>query len=411
MKRLPLILALMLAGCQIQIPLGEDTNQPLETGSGDPPQVSAASPRHGLELPDEDPETPGISGAFTLDFSDHMDEVRLTPANVELVNVVTNTAFTGARMIYNPVLRRLYLRSEDWVQGSVYMLRMATGAVRNKLGVQLDGNGNGRVDAAPYDDYITGFYVNSGNPALVPFRTPPRIDRVRPDSVGYDSLQPLIAVDFSYAMVDSTLRNPDGSPKGIRLIRESDSAAMPLRMVSLSNASIAVIPQESLRLGEFYRVALACSTIRGRYSTTTPDFMRYLDGDRDGPEAEEPDFTWRFWLDSIIPPRVRSAELIPGGFAVNFDKVMDTASINPATIQGWDDEGYVPSRLFKTDYDFGGTLLTRIEYYYARPVPDEQILVRVSRHVRDVKGRKLDSNENRVGGEPADYFEIELPEE
>ncbi|MEO0079914.1 MAG: membrane lipoprotein lipid attachment site-containing protein [candidate division WOR-3 bacterium] len=405
MKRIAIFftLVLVLAGCQLDNPLTGNTDQPLGTGAGNLPKVVAVVPQNRGLLPDDNPDKPGIQGTVEVTFSDYMDEAGLTSANLTVLNTATGEEVQGLEIGYLPEARKLFVRSEEWPAGSEFLLTLATPGVKNSYGTVLDGNGNGRDDGAPYDDFLTTFYVSGGNPAnCVPTKRP-IVQSISPDTVRITQFRPQIRIQFSGPMDTLTLKTADGKPQNIQLASEQGNA-VPLDLVTASRWELAVVPKESLLMGRRYVVTLASGNIRADYPTHTPDYLRALDPLGDGAQATEPDLVWYFALDTLVPPRVADVNGITDGIEIEFTTLMDTATLNSATVQVYDGNGFVPGRLrlYRTA---GG--ITVVDYYFSRQVAGG-LRVFVSHLVSSNQGLLLDSNGNGIGGEVTDDYNERL---
>jgi hypothetical protein len=141
------------------------------------------------------------------------------------------------------------------------------------------------------------------------------------------------------------------------------------------------------------------------YPAHTPDYLQVLDGDQDGPEADEPDSIWYFYTEDTLgndePPHVSVVDKITGGVKISFDQRMEGSSLNTNRVRVYDQVGYIPGELVV--YNDGGNGFC--EYYFARPIQGSLDLF-VSREVLSEDNLKLDSNYNGIGGEfDDDYWE------
>jgi len=397
------VLSVLSVRCALENPMTDNTDQP-RGGAANLPRVTSVYPDSAGMFYEGD-------SSIAITFSDYLDANTLTSANVKVTNTTTGDEVSSLRLSYDAGARRLYLRNDHWASGYEYLITLVSDGVRNRYGTPLDGNRNRTLEGSPYDDFLWTFHV-SGSPARIVGTRPPTIWRIRPDTGRTDTALPLITVDFTIPMDTTTLKE-SGAPKNLRLIRVSDGSSLPLTIAVFSSLTLGVRPADSLWYGEKYEVVLTSSQIKANDPARTPDFVKTLDADYDGPEASEPDYSWYFVVDTVAPPAISATELISGGLRIEFGRLMDTASLAPANVCVYDRDGYVPGSLYKTVVPYSDPLQTRLEYYFARPTgPDFRLLV--SHRVKDAQGLHLDANGNGMGGESGvpplgDDYEEELP--
>ncbi|MBM3314718.1 hypothetical protein FJY71_02590 [candidate division WOR-3 bacterium] len=392
-----LFAAVLFLGCNPDNLLDGNTDQPLGTGAGNLPPVAAVVPGVAGLLADDNPDMAGVQATVEIRFADYMDPATLVAANVRVLNTATGDVVTGLSLTGNAEARRLYVRHEDWSGGSEYLLTLS--GVESRYGSPLDGNGNGRADGAPYDDFLTTFYVTGGNPANCVPTVPPAIAAALPDTVRIADFKPEMRITFSTAMDTTTLRNSDGSVKNLQLAPEGGNT-LPLDLLSLTPQVLSVTPRESLIAGRKYVVTLATAQVRADYRAHTPEYLEVLDAKGDGAQAEEPPFTWYFALDTLVPPQVSSAGEIADGVRIEFSALMDTLTLGPGVVQVFDEDGYVPGN---AHFSRTAGNATRVEYYFARE-PGQRLRVFVSRLAGSADGLMLDTNGNGIGGEPEDDY-------
>jgi len=396
---IPLCLVLAFVGCQQNNPLTGNTDQPLGTGAGNLPTVVRVVPANAGFLSDDNPDAPGIQGTIEITFSDYMDQASLTDANVTVLNTTTGDEVQGLRINYLAEARTLFIRSEDWASGSEFLVTLASGGAKNSYGTALDGNGNGRNDGSPYDHFLTTFYVAGGNPAHCVPTVRPTIRAISPDTVRITQFRPSIRVQFTGPMDTLTLKSPEGNPRNIQLA-PAQGNSLPLNLVTASRWELTVVPKESLLMGRKYVVTLSSSNIKADYPEHTPEYLKTLDPLGDGAQASEPDLVWYFVFDTLVPPQVDDVNETADGVEIVFTTLMDTTTLTTATVQVYDEDGYVPGRLriFRTTGN-----VTRLDYYFSRPVSGAS-RVFVSHLVGSATGLLLDTNGNGIGGEPTDDY-------
>jgi hypothetical protein len=410
MKRIiPLLgLALVFTGCQLDNPVTSNTDQPSGTGAGNLPVVNSVLPANGTLLQDDSPDSAGISATVVITFSDYMDPTTINDSSIKVRNTTADALVQGLVLTYSPNARRLSIRSRDWQTASEYLVTAVSGGVRNRYGAPLDGNANLTSDGTPYDDYLSTFYTTGGNVGNLVAIAPPTVLQINPDTSRVDTVLPNVQVVFSAVMDSSTLVGTSGTPKNITLTRASDGNVVPIQFTAGVGASLQFAPTNPLSFGQKYQVNLAASKIMAKYPARTPEYVRVLDSDGRGLQANEPDLVWCFVVDTVIPPRVQQSDRISNGARLDFSKLMDEPSLAPELVLVYDDDGFVPGAMYKTLVPGAYPLRTRLEYYFSRPVQGT-IRVRVVHRVKDTKGLLLDSNGNGVGGEPTDDYVVWLP--
>jgi hypothetical protein len=282
------------------------------------------------------------------------------------------------------------------------MIRLVSGGIANQYGQPLDFDGDNHDDGSPYDDYLSAFYTSGNTDTLVSVAQPfivlldPYLDLTSDQT-------PTITLVFSTGMdttlVDEntvTLENESGNP-------------VSLNRTGFSPTAFTFEPTGDLAFGQNYTVRIACADIiqkNGACKSRTPDYIKVLDGDADGPEETEPDTGGYFRVDTVIPPMVNVSD-ISGGALFTFSRLIDEETINFDNIKVLDDYGFVTGE-FRVYTNYAGTQ-TLIDYYYQRTTygnPDAF----VSRAVKDAnKDYYLDGDGNGIGGEPwDDYWETDF---
>jgi hypothetical protein len=384
-------------GCKLDNALTSNTDQPQGSGAGNLPYVTSVNPGNAQVLADDDTIKVGIQATVEITFSDYMDPTTLVDPNVKVLNTIYSTPVTGLAISYLPQARTLLVRNENWQSGSAYLVTLASSGVKNRFGTPLDGNYNGRNDGSPYDDFQATFYTSGAGPAdCVPIE-PPEIFAIDPDTTRVDTTLPNIQIIFRANAMDTlTLKDP----ASIQLTTATGTVA-PLTILLVSPVSYLARPTSPLTKGQTYFVTVKCANIKANYPANTPTYLKTLDGDGNGVQATEPDYKWYFLVDTLSPPQVDSAVKIPNAVQVDFTQVMDTSSLSAASVQVFDDNGYVPGMIRKYTTYAG---ITRVEYYFSRPVA-ARLRLFVSHLVKAAAGPMLDSNGNDVGGEPTDDFD------
>jgi hypothetical protein len=203
--------------------------------------------------------------------------------------------------------------------------------------------------------------------------------------------------------MDSLTLKTGTTPANIRLA-PADGNELPLDLVSLTPTALVVVPRDSLIFGRRYVVTLTSSQVKADYPAHTPEYLKLLDAKGNGAQASEPDFTWYFSVDTLVPPQVGQVQEIARGVQLDFSALMDTASLGSGNVQVYDEDGFLPAEVHISRTPGN---VTRIEYYFTRAA-GQHLRVFVSHLVRDTNGLELDSNGNGIGGELTDDYNHNL---
>jgi hypothetical protein len=394
-KTLVCALALLCA-CKLKNNMFDGTDQPMGNGAGNLPQVASTNPANMSLLVDDDTLAVGIQGTVEIAFSDYLDRSTVVAANVEVLNTSTGVIAPNLVLNYSPAARRLFIRSDDWQQNSAFLVTLKTGGIADRQGNPLDGNANQRNDSAPYDDFLTTFYTSGSGPGDCITIVPPRIAAIAPDTGRIDTTLPNISVSFTQGMDTLALENLNNIQ-----LTSAAGVAQPLTITLVNPFQLAVRPASPLAMGQVYTVTLKSSQLKAVLRPNAPAFLAGLDADANGAQAHEPDFKWYFLVDTSSAPEVDSAVLADDHIQIDFTQLMDTTSLNTATVRAFDSTGYVPGTLH-TSVTYDG--FTRVDYYPVRP-GGSALRVFVSHCVKSSHGLLLDSNGNGVGGEPTDDYQ------
>jgi hypothetical protein len=396
MKRALLIPLILLAayGCKkLANPLNPDTNLPLGTGAGNLPYVAAVEPANRDELADDQPRDSGIQATVMVTFSDYMDADSVVKS-AKVTNTTTGQTVSGLIISYDANARTLYIRHESWAPHAAFLLTLSSVLARNQWGSPLDGNRNGTDEGTPYDDALTTFFTSgSSASACVPTRPAVVMDIV-PDTTRVEDTVPDISVSFSAQMDTNTL-----VASSFKLTNDNGTAVS-LTRTSVSPFDVSFRPASSLAFGHRYTFTILEAAVKRSAPANTPSYLLNLDSDYDGPEAQEPGFSFYFLCDTAVPPEVEAQDY-SDRFEFDFTRLMDATTLTPENIRAFDGMGYVPGSLVVTN-DAPGSY-TRVYYYFSRPVGGN-LRAFVSRAAKSLGGAQLDASGNGIGGEPWDDY-------
>jgi hypothetical protein len=319
------------------------------------------------------------------------------------MNTTTGDMVPSVVISYNKEAKKLYIRSEGWSSSSAYLLTLVTGGIKNPYGTPLSRYPDCVYHGSPYDDFITTFYTNGSDPDSCVADSSPRITSISPDTARIENPQPVMSINFSKAMDTTDLTEYIGSFKLHKNSLTGD--AVPMDTVFCTPYSIQFKlkqASDSLINGTMYYFVINSANLKAKYPRHTPDYLLPLDADYDGPESTEPNFVWYFLYDTIAPPVVSNVEEITNGRRFNFSKRMDETTLTAENIKVFDATGYVPGTLVIVNRNTDNTT-TSVEYYFERTASGS-FKVFVSKNVKSINGKMLDSNGNGIGGEEKDDY-------
>lgn len=371
------------------------------TGAGNFPYVVNVNPANQGLLPDDDLDTADIQASVVVTFSNFMDESSFS-GNVTVMNTTTGDMVPSVVVSYNKEARKLYIHSEGWSSSSAYLLRLVTGGIKNRFGTVLDGDRDGKNDGSPYDDYITTFYTNGSFPDSCVATKSDTVDFISPDTVRIENPRQEMTIRFGADLDTTNLTNflsnfklHKGSETGDAVAIDTVYCRPDEVKFKLKQAS------DSLINGTMYYFVLNSANLKAKYLRFTPDYLLPLDADYDGPEPTEPNFVWFFLYDTIAPPTV-SDEPMTNGRKFNFSTRMDETTLTTGNIKVFDETGFVPGTFVIVNRNSDNTM-TSVEYYFEREA-NAPYKVFVSKNVKSIKNRMLDSNGNGIGGEEKDDY-------
>ncbi len=374
-----------------------DPDLPLGTGAANLPTVVNITPAPGGEIVDQNSSQAGIQGRIEVVFSDYMDKTTVTNlANISLLNTRTGESIANSAITteYFPEIFKLYIYISDVPDSGVYLLRLKSGGMTNTYGSPLDFDEDNLVDGS-YDDYLAPFYTSPLMDTLV-VPVQPTITAFTPDTIATNNQQPVISLTFSglFNMDTTTLTT------GNIILTNEAGNPQTLNILAKTLNSVTLQPAANLATGANYRITVKCDNIKRLGDHATPVEFLKLDGDQDGPEANEPDLVSCFRVDDpTAPPRLNSVTAISGGATFVFSRLLETATISTATIAVYDQNGFVPGEL--RIYTDAGNNYTIVDYFYLRPITTGRHAW-ASKTLKGTNGYFFDGNHNGIGGEPWD---------
>lgn len=361
--------------------------------AGNLPTAESIIPANGDELTN-------LNGRVEIVFSDFMDPNTIEKANIRILNTATNMDVTDHVVSYDPLHRMAFVRPPQWPDSAAFIIRVTTGA-ENLAGKPIDGDGDNIEDDSPYDDFLSTFYTGNGLAALGRI-SPPTIPGHSPGIEGNVARNTQFTVNFANGPMDSATLDT----VSFHLTKTATGVAIDIERVGFTANSVTFgLPLPNLLdWGTMYTFSIDGGQVKAFPDTTGEDtYLLILDTDGDGPEENEPDYSWDFVTQDTTgssqgsPPQVVNVVPDPDHLHIHFgllpDERMDMTTFTPSNIRAFDNDGYIPAH-FHNDLDSLG-----LRYFYNRATSGT-ISLFVSMHVQDVDGNLLDGDGDGVGGEP-----------
>ncbi len=394
-----MVVSLLVCGCKKgENPLDARPNDSNTSEAGNLATVQSVDPANGDSLT-------SLYDRVEIQFADFMQENTINAANITVLNTSTNTEVTNHSVTYDPAHRLAFVTVPEWSDDAGFLLRVTTGA-QNLAGQPIDGDRppDNEADGTPYDNYLTTFYTGTGQPAALMTRiVPPWISDHTPGIQGGVGRDVQVTITFANGPMDSlTLTTTN-----FHLTKTATGAAVSIQRLAFSGNSVTFeLPAGSfLDWGTRYTFTIDGGAVKAFPDTTGEDtYLLVLDTDRDGPEENEPDYTWDFvTVDTTgssigSPPQVVSVNEFADYLAIRFggdpDERMEMTTFTQGNIRAFDGDGYIPGT-FHNDLDSLG-----LRYFYDRPTTGMgTVSLFVSMQVSDIDNNLLDGNGNGVGGE------------
>jgi len=404
MKKLLLLslsLLFLITACQkAENILGILPDAPLGTGDRDLARVSSILPAYADSLRDNDLNQAGIQGKIEVVFFDYMAEATLTPANIKILNTLTNIEIPAADITteYYPEIQKLFIFVDNVPASGLFTIRLVTGGITNTYGSPLDFDLDNFADGTPYDDYHSAFYTTAllDTPAIF---EQPTVASFSPDTSAFSNLLPVISITFNTPLnlgMDTTTLNTSNI-----ILEDSSGNSVGLSVTYKDSSSINLQPSANLTTNRRYYITVKCDNMRCLSGNPTPpSYFLKLDGDGDGPEATEPDLVSTFRVDDpTFSLKLTSILPITRGAIFRFSDIVDTTTISFDNIKVYDNTGFVPGEM-RIYTDVGGNY-TLIDYYFKRTVGGGRTGF-VSKNLKGENGYFFDGDGNGIGGEPWD---------
>ena len=414
MKRYALFLAVLLAAVLAFNSCGKkenpyEPNTDAAMGSVAANLVTASqisfSPGLGVAMTDFDGDASnGIQGQVIIVFPVNMSAATVNLANVELTAYnPSGNEITGLTYVYYPEIRRMVI-SGTFANNKRYKITLKTG-LRSQGGAAVDGNGNGRFDGSPYDDYIRHFLT--GTPTdPVPDITHPVLTAWGPGTGSYTSQAILLGLLFDAGDFDTmsvkntvTLRDSAGNPVAIKSAGVAGSA-----MFFDGNTAA-----DTLRYNTRYYVTVAVNSITDSQSVYGKRKASWSDY---GYVASVPNLVWSFRRQAavvagqdITPLSVTGAFYDgPTALRVTCNDSLDYGTVNTTNAKVFRMSGGQIAELVSTRvfYYPGDISARQFRFTTVDMVVGNSYQVWLSRNLRDNAGWYLDGNGNGIGGEAGD---------
>jgi hypothetical protein len=388
---------LVLGGCgKKDNPFEPNTGVGTGTTEGDMMAVPTfAGPGLGNQMADLRPDLADIQGEIVLIFPKY-----LNAGTVNLTNISVDMQPTTGAIVYYPELKKVVITG-TWTNSSAWHKITILPGLLSQGGKPIDGNGNGKADGTPYDDYVT-YYHTGALPAQ------PAPDLVHPELInnfpfgGGIGWYPTLYHDFDANDIDSNLVRANSS------LRDSAGVIHVLKSAGTNwNGSRFRIffqptaPDSPLGKNEAYVWSLNINAIQDTHNNKAV-WMNY------GYVANLPtvNVQFRTWTDVAgvdYTPLHYSSNAISGGeMVISFDDSLDYTTFNTTTVKVLKGvtgsyTGQIYGRLYYQPSDVSARQI-RFTLENA-PAGSGTYTVWLSRTLKDNYGLSLDGNGNGIGGE------------
>jgi len=360
--------------------------------------IAALNPGDGGTIQDLNPSTTEIEGELDIYFNDFMDASTITSSNIIVRDTTNGVAIQNASVTYYPEIKKAVFTG-TFSNDAVFVVTLKCN-IKNKAGVELDGNGNGLQDGSPYDDFKYRLKTGSGNVNTVDFEHP-EINFKIPGIQNAVSLKPAITLTFTGADIDTntlTLSN-------FNLTKTSNQVAVSCSLVAVSPGTIIFTPKDSLDQATQYTVTVKCANV----TDTSGNVLLGFQGENQGWIENIPDYTWDFITDVTdtlhdgTPPTVTSVNTSSTGeLIVKFDDDMDTSTFTSTNIRVYNNA---------TGQNLVGSIINEADgkgfrYTLENATSGTTYKLWISKDVKEADPGEwnLDGNSNGVGGEYDDDY-------
>ncbi len=350
--------------------------------------IPSSTPSNYGEIQDLDASTSDVEGEIKINFyglqGGDIDPTTVNATNVIVTPITTGASANGLTISYDKDLKQIII-SGTFSDNAAYKVTLTTG-IRTIGNGQIDGNGNGKVDAAPYDNVVFEYYTGSGNSDFYN-PNPTYVGTYYPTSNNNSPL-PTISLTFSGNPVDTSLLNLNN----IELMKEGGNTVT-CSILAKGPTYFVITPKDSLDFASIYKVTFKTSQV-----TDTVNNLPLTWGDYSY-EANIPDMSWRFMTmgnsdHNATPFRVSSVSQVANEVKIIFTDTIDVTTFTPERIRLIDPNGTVLPYNLRVGNDKKSIYLslTNAKESGTYDVYFEQTL-------KSSHGWELDGNGNGIGGE------------
>jgi len=348
----------------------------------------STTPANFGEIQDLVDSTNDVDGEIKVKFygltGGDIDPTTVNATNILVEPITSGASITNLNISYDKDLKQIII-SGTFSDNAAYKVTLTTG-IRTIGNGQIDGNGNGKVDAAPYDNVIMEFYTGSGNSDM--FDTDPSFVSSYYPTGNNNSLLTTISVAFSGNPIDTSLLNLDN----IELIKEGGNTVT-CSILAKGSSYLTIRPKDSLDFAAVYKVTLKTSQI-----TDTVNNLPLVWGDYTY-EANVPDMSWKFMTTgnsdhNATPFQVSSVSQVANEVKIVFSDTVDVTSFTPDRVRLIDPNNLVIPYNLRVGNDKKSIYLSLTN---ANTSGVYELLI--TYNVKSSHGWELDGNGNGIGGE------------
>ncbi len=360
--------------------------------------IPNSTPSNYGMITDLDPSTATeIEGEIFINFSG-MNGGDIDPATVNSTNIVVESVTSGASVndlsiTYNAGLKRIIIAG-TFSNDAAYRIVLSAN-LRTIGNGQIDGNGNGKADVIPYDNYDLYVYTGTGNadfytpgPFYITWSWPPG---------GSQVLIPWIELDYQWSttnMLDTSKINLSN----VTLVKEETGTSVTCDLIFKAVDWIGIRPASNLDYATIYKV-----TFKTTEFSDTMDNLPVLWGDYNYGD-DVPDISYRFMTVGdpgndiyATPFRVNSVFQIGNEVKIVFSDTINVTTLTNERLRMVDPNELVLP--YETRYDNDKQT---IYLSLANATVSGSYGFYFTLDLESTHGWKLDGNNNGIGGETED---------
>ena len=350
--------------------------------------IPSTTPNDFGKIKDLVDSTSDVEGKIYIDFYG-LHGGDLNPASVNQTNVIVTPITTGASVTnlsisYDSGLKRIII-SGTFSNNAAYKVTLTTG-IRTIGNGQIDGNGNGKVDPAPYDNVVFEYYTGNGNSDIFDMN-PTTVSGYSPTD-NNNSLLPIISLSFAGNPVDTSLLNLNN----IELIKEGGNTVA-CSILAKGSSYFVITPKDSLDYASVYKVIFKTNNV-----TDTVNHLPLIWGNYTY-EPNVPNMSWQFMTSgnathNATPFTVSSVSQIANEIRIVFSDTVDISSFTPTTLKLIDPSNIVLPYNIRVGNDKKSIYMS-----LSNANRSGIYTIYIAHTVKSSHGWELDGNGNGIGGE------------